>query len=166
MAYANRFINTDNLIIHLSSILNPTTNPAISSNYIGFLSVSAVTVYELAIKDIFKDFAIKKNKSFGFFVDSHFEKINGRIKLDNLKNEHISAFGEKYLTRFKKSLDLREKNSITLRLGSIKAAYGNLITCRHSFVHEGITTLSLNEVINNYTLGKEVIHSLNLAMVR
>jgi hypothetical protein len=82
---------------------------AIQADYAGFLSVSGVTVFELAIKDIFIEFALKKNKVFGTFIDSHFEKINGRIKLDDLKKSHIKQFGEKYLKKFNKKLQEGQK---------------------------------------------------------
>ena len=57
MSYTDRFIATDNLISHLNTIVGTITDPAIQANYAGFLSVSSVTVYELAIKDIFNEFA-------------------------------------------------------------------------------------------------------------
>lgn len=166
MPYTDRFINSDNLVAHLTTIIPTIVDPAILSSYAGFLSVSSVTVYELAIKDIFSAFAYAKKRAFGNFVDSHFERINGRIKLSNLKDEHIASFGAKYLTRFKKDLDAKDAASIAAGLGSIKSQYGNLITCRHNFVHQGSPTLTINEIITSYQNGKEVIHSLNYAMVR
>lgn len=166
MPYTERFINTDNLIIHLNTFIGTITDGVILSNYSGFLSVSAVTVYELAIKDIFSNFATKKNTAFGIFVDSHFERINGRIKLSNLRDEHITSFGLKYLEKFNKDLERKDTLSLAAGTGSIKSYYGNLITCRHTFVHQGNSTLTVNEVMTSYNLGKEVIHSLNAAMVR
>lgn len=97
---------------------------------------------------------------------SHFERINGKIKLNSLKDEHIASFGIKYLSRFNRDLDAKDTASISAGLGSIKSQYGNLITCRHNFVHQGSPTLTLNEIISSYQIGKEVIHSFNSAMVR
>ncbi|MCX6258549.1 MAG: HEPN domain-containing protein [Bacteroidia bacterium] len=166
MSYIDRFIDTDNLITHLCTFIGTITDGAILASYAGFLSVSSVTVYELAIKDIFRDFASKKNTSFGVFVDSHFDRINGRIKLSNLRDEHIPSFGAKYLDRFNRNLDTKDAISIAAGTGSIKSSYSNLIVCRHSFVHQGAPTLTINEIILSYQRGKEVIHSLNVAMIR
>ncbi len=166
MPYTDRFIDADNIIAHINTFIGTITDGAILSSYAGFLSVSSVTVYELAIKDIFTNFASLKGTAFGIFVDSHFERINGRIKLKNLKEEHISSFGIKYLNRFNKDLDTKEAASILAGTGSIKSSYGNLIVCRHSFVHQGSPTLTINEIIQSYSRGKEVIHSLHSAMVR
>jgi hypothetical protein len=166
MPYTDRFINSDNIVAHLTTVIPTIGDPQILSNYAGFLSVSSVTVYELAIKDIFSAFAFAKKKAFGNFVDRHFDRINGRIKLNNLKDEHIISFGAKYLNRFNKDLDTKDAASIAAGLGSIKSQYGNLIACRHNFVHQGSPTLTINEIIYSYHQGKEVIHSLNYAMVR
>lgn len=60
MIYSDRFVATDNLITHLSAIIATITDPQIQASYAGFLSVSAITVYELAIKDIFSGFGKRK----------------------------------------------------------------------------------------------------------
>ncbi len=169
MPYTDRFISTDNLVNHFNSaILGQVNDAQLLSNYAGFFAVSAVTVYELAIKDIFEDFAKKKNKVFGNFIHNHFEKINGRIKLKDLKDEHIKRFGTIYVDKFKKKLD--EKDIAGLRdpqIGiSIKSCYSNLIVNRHDFVHQGHHNLSLQEAIQNYFLGKEVINTLDQTMRR
>lgn len=52
MAYDSHFILADDMINHLNSIVGGTTDPFMSSRYVGFVSVSAVTVYELALKEI------------------------------------------------------------------------------------------------------------------
>jgi hypothetical protein len=60
-------------------------NKQMKSKYAGFLSASTVTVCELAIKDIFVEFAEKKNPVFGTFVEKYFNQINGRIRIDDVK---------------------------------------------------------------------------------
>ena len=109
MPYSNRFISTDNLITHLSSVVSTITDAAVLANYAGFLSVSAVTVYELAIRDIFCDFASKKHTVFGSFVENHFRRINGRIKIKSLRDEHVKQFGEKYSKQNFKSFCRKKK---------------------------------------------------------
>lgn len=166
MAYQDRFIATDNLIAQLSPIVTGITDTAIKSNYAGFLSVSAVTVYELAIKDIFTEFATKKNIVFGNFIEKHFASINGRIKLDDLKGQHIKPFGTKYLDKFEKRLVQRERVVFTSTRKNVRSDYSNLIICRHKYVHAGSPTLTFQEVLDNYQTGKEIIHSLYEAMQR
>lgn len=166
MAYQDRFIATDNLIAHLTPIIAGIADTAIKSNYAGFLSVSAVTVYELAIKDIFTEFATKKNSVFGDFIAKHFASINGRIKLEDLKGHHIKPFGIKYLDKFEKKLKVREKSAFSAFRKNVRSDYSNLIICRHKYVHVGNPTLTFEEVLDNYKIGKEVIHSLYETMQR
>jgi len=166
MSYQDRFIATDGLIAHLKPFVNTITDTAIIANYAGFLSVSAVTVYELAIKDIFIEFAAKKNKVFGDFVDIHFSRINGQIKLQDLKNVHVKHFGEKYFTKFEANLKKRETIVLSTTRKDMRSSYSNLILCRHAYVHKGFPTLTFKEVLDNYAIGKDVIHSLSDAMKR
>lgn len=166
MSYTSRFVPTDDLIAHLSPLVSSITDAALVSKYVGFLSVNAVTVYELAIKDIFKEFSAKKNPVFGNFIEKHFYQINGKIKIQDLKSQHISSFGDKYLKKFEKKLKVRENIVLTNFGKDVRSSYSNLIICRHKYVHAGVTTLTFTEVIENYNFGKEVIHSLNEAMQR
>lgn len=166
MIYHNRFVSTDNLITHLNPYVNTITDAAIKANYAGFLSVNAVTVYELAIKDIFIEFAQKKNIVFGSFIEKYFSSINGRIKISDLKGQHIQQFGEKYLIKFEKKLLARERIVFNASRKNVRSDYSNLIICRHKYVHGGFPTLTFQEVLDSYNIGKEVIHSLYETMRR
>lgn len=166
MAYSDRFISADNLITHINPVVSIITDNSIKANYAGFISVSAVTVYELAIKDIFLEFAAKKNAVFGCFVESHFSSINGRIKLKDLRDQSISLFGEKYLKNFEKKLSVRENAIFNTQRKNVRSDYTNLIICRHKYVHGGTPTLTFREVLDSYEIGKEVIHALYEAMKR
>lgn len=166
MTYTDRFITTDNLISHLIPYIDTVPDAKIKSDYAGFLSVSAVTVYELAIKDIFFDFAQKKNVVFGNFIEKHFSRINGKINIADLKGQHIKPFGDKYLKKFEDKLKVKENFVFKNDRKHVRTDYGNLIQCRHSFVHGGAINLTFNDVISSYKIGKEVIHSLSDAMNR
>ena len=165
MSYVDRFTATDDLIRHLNTIVPQIDDEELKSKYAGFLSASAVTVYELAIKDIFITFAKKKNSAFGSFVEERFNQINGRIRIKDIK-DYVRAFGEKYFIRFNKYLDERNRILFTINRNDIKAVYGNIITCRHSYIHENIPTMTFKEVVEGYELGKEIINVLNKTMQR
>lgn len=166
MSYIDKFLYADKLVNHLKTVIGSISDPEIKVSYAGFLSVSAVTVYELAIKDIFIDFAKRQNKIFGIFVENHFSRINGRIKIENIKGEHILRFGQKYRDRYNNLLAIKEKSNMQSKHLSTQSAYDNLVLCRHNFVHEGTPTLTISEVIESYEIGKEVIHCLNDALIK
>lgn len=166
MSYLDRFVATDNLIAHLSPIVSAIADASIKANYAGFISVNAVTVYELAIKDLFCDFARKKNPVFCVFVEKHFKRINGKVGIDDLKGQHIVLFGDKYLKKFETKLKNREQIVFVRDRKNVRTNYSNLILCRHKYVHGGTPTLSFEEVIDYYNTGKEIIYSIEEAMKR
>lgn len=165
MAYFEKYKPADDLINHLKSLLPSTTDPFIQSRFTGFTAISAVTVYELAIKDIFIEFAKKKHITFGQFTSTYFEKMNGRINLNNLKNDFVKKFGDKYVKKF--NINLEKNENVFLRSNiNIRSEYGNIIECRNEFVHGNNVTMTFGEVVNAYSNGKEVIKSLAEAMKR
>ena len=168
MSYQDHFKLADDMISHLDSVIGGITDPFVTSRYVGFVAVAGVTVYELAIKEIFFEFAQKKHKVFGNFVDKHFDRINGRIKLEVIREYYLSHFGDKYLQRFGRKIKKADERSIKAREGSIKTAYGNIITWRNKFAHEGKipSTPTYAEVTKAYYTGKAGIDCLAEAMRR
>ena len=168
MAYRNHFKLADDMISHLNSVTGGITDFFVTSRYVGFVAVAGVTVYELAIKEIFSEFAQKKHKVFGNFVDKHFDRINGRIKLEVIRENYLPRFGDKYLQRFERKIKKADERSIRAREGSIKAAYGNIITWRNEFAHEGKipSTPTYADVTKAYYTGKAVIDCLAETMRR
>jgi hypothetical protein len=168
MAYSDHFKLTDDLILHLDPVLAALSDPFIESRYTGFLAVSGVTVLELALKTIFCDFADAKHPVLGNFCSQYFERINGRIGLKPIKDDYLAKFGSKYQTRFENRIEKLEKQSLRAAGASIRSSYGNLITWRNSFAHEGIVPVnaSYNEVKRAYDCGKQVMHCLAGCMRR
>lgn len=168
MSYITHFQLADDYIRHLDTMMGSISDPFIKSRYTGFLAVSAVTVYELAIKAIFIEFAEKKHKVLKNFTSAYFERINGRIKTSIIKDEYISKYGEKYVKKFDKYIKKKEAEILRIESASILASYGNIITWRNQFAHEGIipSTATYDEVKKAYQFGKHIIDCLAVAMKR
>ena len=168
MAYTNHFQHADDLVAHLNGTVPSIADALLQAKYVGFVSIAAVTVYELALKEIFIDFATKKNKIFGSFTAASFDRINGRIKIQNISDEYVPKFGDKYQTRFRKKIGAKATDFLRTNGRDFRASYGNLITWRHDFAHAGKfrTTATYTEVVQAYEDGKEVIHSVAEIMVR
>lgn len=168
MPYHDHFKLADDMIHHLDSVVVGITDPFITSRYVGFVAVAAVTVYELAIREIFCEFAQKEHDVFGNFVYKYFERINGRISLKELKGQYLPRFGDKYLDRFKEKIIDTDEKSIKARLGSITSSYSDIITWRNKFAHEGKipSTPTYAEVTKAYYTGKAVIDCLAETMRR
>ena len=98
--YSDYFKLNDDLIQHLDLVLGSLNDPFIESRYTGFLAVSSVTVLELGLKAIFNDFSKVQHPLLANFCEVHFEKINGRIRLENIIGDYVPRFGPTYLTKF------------------------------------------------------------------
>lgn len=168
MSYTDRFIPAADYIQHTNAIVAAINDPLIKRQYIGFIVTAAVTSFELAIKDIFTEFASKKHRVFGVFVEDVYDQINGRIMLKELRDKHISRFGDRYLKQFDRALESSERANLAARARSIKSSYGNIITWRHTFIHQGTiaNNATYNEAVNAFEDGKEVIHILFQTMKR
>lgn len=168
MPYTDHFKLADDLIQHLDFTLVGLNDPFIESRYTGFLAVSSVTVLELSIKTIFQDFSDAKHKVLGVFCEKYFKRLNGRIGLDQITGDYLSRFGAKYQMRFKKRLEQIEREQLQLAGSSVKASYGNLLTWRHEFAHQGVvpTNATYLEVKRAYGYGKDVMNCLAGCMRR
>lgn len=168
MPYVANFQHADDIVSHLNGVVPGLADPLLSAKYVGFVAVASVTVYEVAIKEIFIAFAKDKHKVLGAFTESYFNRINGRIGLDVVKKEYVNRFGKKYLVRFEKRLEAAARARLLSHGRDIKNSYNNLITWRNDFAHAGRihATSTYAEVVQAYEDGKIVIHCLSEAMVR
>jgi hypothetical protein len=168
MPYSDHFRLTDDLIQHLDPILAGLNDPFIESRYTGFLAVSSVAVLELAMKTIFLDFANAKHKVLANFCGQFFERINGRIGLKTIKDDYVTKFGSKYEARFSKALEKLERQELNTNRVSVKASYGNLLTWRNAFAHEGNVSANASyaEVKRAFGCGKQVMDCLASCMRR
>lgn len=168
MAYQSNFQHADDLVAHLNGIVPGVADALLQAKYVGFVSIAAVTVYELALKEIFITFAEKKHKVFGSFTEAYFDRINGRIQIDEISGQYIPRFGARYQKRFRKGVAEKAEEFLRTHGRDFRASYRNLITWRHDFAHAGRfrTTATYAEVIQAYEDGKQVVHSVAEIMVR
>ena len=168
MSFEDRFVLADDYLAHVDAVMGGLGDDFIKSRYLGFLAVSAVTAYELAIKDIIYRFADAKHRALGELARSRFERLNGQIRIRDLEERHIISFGIKYSDRFKREIKMVEQESLKNRLGSVKSSYGNLILWRHEFVHQGRwpNTATYLDLKNAYQQGKAVIRCVDRSMIR
>jgi hypothetical protein len=168
MIYSDHFHLIDALIRHLDTILAELNDAFIESYFTGFFAVSSVTVLELSMKTIFLDFATAKHKILANFCNKYFKRINGRISLGDIQDNYLPYFGDKYEKRFKRELDILETRALRTSRTSIKSSYGNLLTWRHGFVHQGTipSNASYSEVKDAFVCGKQIMDCLAACMHR
>ena len=168
MSYQDRFALADDFLNHVDGLMEGIDDPFIRFRYLGFIAVSAVTAYELAIKDVIYRFSEEKHRALGELARAKFSRLNGRISLRDLRPGQIECFGKKYCVRFDRLLDAAEDDAKLAHEPSIRSSYGNLISWRHKFVHEGEAPVNATygELRGAYQQGKKVIVCMNSAMKR
>lgn len=168
MPYSDHFKLADDFIAHLDLSIGGIADPFIRSRYVGFVAVSAATVYELAIKEIFTSFAVKKHKVLGNFAQKYFDRINGQVGKSRIEGTYLPLFGEKYANRFHKKIEEVELDTLKTDNVSVKSSYSNLLTWRHSFAHEGLVPVNAtyDEVKKSYQYGCRLVHCLAETMKR
>lgn len=168
MPFKDRFTLADDYLTHVDAVISSLRDDFIRSRYLGFLAISAVTAYELAIKDIIYRFSDQKHRALGELARRRFDRLNGQIMLKDLREKRIASFGQKYCDRFDRELKGAEAASQAARTGSVKSSYGNLITWRHTFVHKGewTPTATYADLRTAYDNGKELIRCIDRAMQR
>jgi hypothetical protein len=159
--YTDHFRLVDDVSGHFDTAV-AAVDPMIKSRYAGFYAVASAAVLELALKEIIIAFAQSKHPLFGSYVADRYERINGRIKMDNIKSEHLAPFGKTYRTRFDRLVKRVDRFSIYQRKGPVITAYENLLTCRHTFAHEGMVppSTTYDEVKHGFEAGKTIMKCL------
>lgn len=167
MAYQNRFSSLDLLISHLVPLASqPGLDPLVLSSMAGIVAVEAVTAYELAIKDIFEDFSTRKHNVFGCFVKATYSRLNGRIKYQEIKDNMVKPYGDKYFRRFVSKMAFKSKVVLAAENLDLVQTYDMLVLGRHTFVHSGRLTMTLSEAMRYYAVGKQLISVLDETMRR
>lgn len=166
MAYTSRFGSVDLLINQLQLLVQPDTDPLVLSSWAGLVAVKAVTAYELAIKDIFEDFARGKHKVFGTFVKSTYSRLNGRILYKDVKDGLVQPYGDKYSKKLVQKKDSKTSEVLASDGVDLVNTYNNLIQCRHQLVHSGTFNLAFHEAVRSYRIGKKLIEVFDETMKR
>lgn len=161
MTYRKHFLLVDDISSHFDEAVN-SAEPFLQSRYVGFYAVASAAVLELALKEVIVDFGRHHHSLFGDYLVSRYERINGRISLEQIAAEHLKPFGKDFQQRFKKLLNRVDRLSIRRFGYSIKHSYEMLLTCRHKFAHEGgiPETTSYSDVKNGFDAGKIVMACL------
>lgn len=163
MTYAKHFALVDDVASHFDAAVTG-LDPFTVTRYAGLYAVSSAAVLELALKEIVIEFARSRDAVFGDYIAARYEFINGRIKLTHIKQDHLEPFGKSYLRRFDRLVKWLDTYGVKRRRGSLISAYGNLLTCRHKFAHEGLTTCTYGEVKAGFEAGKRIMACLHRAL--
>lgn len=157
--HTRHFALVDDVVNHFDEAVVG-LGPELASRYAGLFAVSSVAVLELALKDVITEFAKSRDEVFGDYVEARYANTNARIKVSQIRDEHLRPFGIGYVERFNAYLDRAERMALKWYRFSLTQRYANLITCRHKFAHEGQATCTYGDAKGGFSAGKVVISCL------
>ena len=130
----------------------------------GFLAVAYAAAFEESVKEIFISFARLQHEILHKMVQKKFDRINGKIKIDVIKNEYLLPFGEQFKDSFSSELQREETEVLRTQGQSITSCYTNIIDWRHAFAHALERQTTLEGVQASYTVAKKVIQILHTSL--
>ncbi len=121
MSYDDHFKLADDMIDHLNTVIDSISDPFIKSRYTGFVAVASVTVYELAIKEIFfecarKNIRYSKHLRVVIFIAS--------MEESNVKQSKINTFCclEKSIRKDSRGMSQKKRKSSCTNIAQIFVA--------------------------------------------
>lgn len=145
----------------------PQPNPAIDSyraDLAGFLSVAYAAAFEECVKEIVKTFAKRQHILLHRVIEKKFDRINGKIKIEVIRDDYLQQFGEEYSAKFKKIISRIDEEELRKVGASPVSSYANIISWRHAFAHALERQTTIDEVQKAYPLAKRIVHALDEAL--
>lgn len=118
-------------------------NDSFRAELAGLLIVSTVAIYENCIREIIIEYAEKKHPDFARYVEREYERLDSRIKLQDLF-KYASKLGDSQLvSKFKSELmkaSGRVSNDNTINIDNLEKSeivklYHQVLKARHAFAH-------------------------------
>lgn len=134
----------------LKPVHDSTSDLWLKSRLAGLVTVEAVSSFELAIKQLLIEFCKSRDNVFGSFAERRFQKLNGRIKISDIKGEYLTPLGGSYAAKFEMKLTEASASARAANRDDPALRYQALLQNRHSFVHTGSLTITFDESVEYF----------------
>ena len=128
----------------------------------GLLIIAITSSYESCVKDVMVRYSSSKHADFSQFVQNNFERISGRISIDDL-HRYTKLFGKEIDDSFKSHLKKRKKSVDSLSGISIESCYKQIFSWRNDFVHAGKRSTTIEESMKFHRFAKMIIYCFDAA---
>lgn len=132
------------------------------ANLAGLLVVSISATYETCVKETLCEYAHRHHILFGGFADRNYEKINSRIRIDDLRR-YCDLFGDSISCKFKATYRKKRERIRRTTGFDIEQRYSQLFSWRNDFAHGGIRNTTIEEVYSSHNIAKRVMYIFNEA---
>lgn len=162
------FLELDKLIAEINNFVPADVNyrsVQFRADLAGLLVVAMASTYETCVKEILYEHANKHHLAFGNFARRNYEKLNSRVKVNDLQ-KYCELFDPAIKARFKDRLAAK-KRSLLDRVGAnIETSYEQILSWRHNFAHAGVRPTTIEEATKTHRLGKRVLYIFDDAFNR
>ncbi|HEJ9546169.1 TPA: hypothetical protein SMN22_003182 [Proteus mirabilis] len=125
----------------------------------GLLSITISAIYENCIKFIMEQYSLHYHEKFNSHVKESYDRLNSRIRIENLKSYISALSGSKDM--FERYISVMNKRYVE----KIEAKYEQILSYRHQFAHTNINTTTVVELKKFFKLSKHVIYAFELALI-
>lgn len=162
-----QFTRIDALVNEIQQLVpeNNYQNVQFRADLAGLLVVAIAATYESCVKETLFAHANSHHAAFGGFTRRNYERLNSRIRLDDLSG-YCTLFDPAIKVRFKDRLRTR-KTKLLERVGkNIEVSYGQILAWRNDFAHAGIRNTTIEEAAQTHRIGKRVLYVFDDAFCR
>ncbi|MGF0539265.1 HEPN domain-containing protein [Agrobacterium sp. ES01] len=143
------------------------TEQRLRNEIAGMFAVTIAASYEGIVKETLVSYAGNFHPKYRSHIEKDFDRLNGRISLDDLKaysrrfglTEWVGHKVKKNSTTFHKILEQR-KTIVERRFRTdLITSYENIFTWRHAYAHERATVATFSDVYKAHRVAQYVIRS-------
>lgn len=161
------FAKIDELIKEINELVPSHSYRSIQfrSDLAGLLVVAMAATYETCVKEILFEYANRHHVFFGAFAQRNYEKLNSRIKVNDLE-KYCKLYDPILCQKFRNSLS-KKKKLLLERIGkNIETSYEQILSWRHDFAHARIRNTTIEEASETHKMAKRVIYILDEALTK
>ena len=154
------FVKIDQLILDIDAEIPAGTHyraVSLRADLAGLLAVTIAATYETCVKQVIQGYAQGRHADFGTFARNNYDKINSRIRVDDLRT-YCKVFGTPIKNRFNANLSLRKSKLLKRARKNIETNYEQILDWRHDFAHQWNRVATINEVVEAHRAAKRVIY--------
>lgn len=132
--------------------------PSLRIHYTGLLNVACVSNLERSLKNIIYDFVESKNNDLlEQIVKKRFDRLNGKLKSDDIIGNHAAYFGDDYSRQLKTNIE-----KIELYEPAFRHNYNNFIQGRHIYLHgSSDITQTVEEIGENIRRSGQMLQAVH-----
>ncbi len=136
---------------------------AFRADLAGLLCVAIAAAYENSVKDSMIRHASSKHSDFEHFITKNFDRLNSRIKPNDLK-KYTALFSDAHCAKFNHGLKERRKKILEATKLNCESRFEQILDWRHGYAHAVKLNTTVVEVVESHRVAKHVLYVFDNAL--